>query len=67
MTRTASGPPVGGDLEHAEELTLGRALQGRREASGCARALRPATGSRVRLTAFAAPHRSCPRLAGLSR
>jgi len=30
-TRIASGLPVGGDLEYADELTLGRALQGRRE------------------------------------
>ena len=27
----ASGLPVGGDLEYADELTLGRALEGRRE------------------------------------
>ncbi|MGH9156294.1 MAG: recombination mediator RecR [Acidimicrobiales bacterium] len=30
-TRIASGLPVGGDLEYADELTLGRALQGRRD------------------------------------
>ncbi|MHB8329014.1 MAG: toprim domain-containing protein, partial [Acidimicrobiales bacterium] len=30
-TRIASGLPVGGDLEYADEITLGRALQGRRE------------------------------------
>ena len=30
-TRIASGLPVGGDLEYADELTLGRALDGRRE------------------------------------
>jgi recombination protein RecR len=29
-TRLASGLPVGGDLEYADELTLGRALAGRR-------------------------------------
>lgn len=29
VTRLASGLPVGGDLEYADELTLGRALQGR--------------------------------------
>ena len=29
MTRLASGLPVGGDLEYADELTLGRALEGR--------------------------------------
>ena len=33
-TRIASGLPVGGDLEYADELTLGRALEGRREVSG---------------------------------
>jgi recombination protein RecR len=30
-TRIASGLPVGGDLEYADEITLGRALDGRRE------------------------------------
>ena len=30
VTRPASGLPVGGDLEYADELTLGRALNGRR-------------------------------------
>jgi recombination protein RecR len=30
VTRLASGLPVGGDLEYADEVTLGRALQGRR-------------------------------------
>ena len=29
--RIASGLPVGGDLEYADEVTLGRALEGRRE------------------------------------
>jgi len=33
VTRIASGLPVGGDLEYADELTLGRALVGRREMS----------------------------------
>ena len=31
VTRLASGLPVGGDLEYADEVTLGRALSGRRE------------------------------------
>lgn len=31
VTRLASGLPVGADLEHADELTLGRALLGRTE------------------------------------
>ena len=31
VTRIASGLPVGGDLEYADELKLGRALEGRRE------------------------------------
>ena len=31
VTRIASGLPVGGDLEYADEVTLGRALSGRRE------------------------------------
>ena len=34
ITRIASGLPVGGDLEYADELTLGRALEGRREMPG---------------------------------
>ena len=34
VTRIASGLPFGGDLEYADELTLGRALEGRREVSG---------------------------------
>src|SRR6266550_30505 len=31
VTRLASGLPVGSDLEYADEVTLGRALNGRRE------------------------------------
>jgi len=31
VTRIASGLPVGGDLDYADELTLGRALEGRRD------------------------------------
>jgi len=31
VTRIASGLPVGGDLEYADEVTLGRALEARRE------------------------------------
>jgi recombination protein RecR len=31
VTRIASGLPVGGDLEYADEVTLGRALAGRRD------------------------------------
>ncbi|MDH3470072.1 MAG: recombination mediator RecR [Acidimicrobiia bacterium] len=34
VTRLASGLPVGGDLDYADELTLGRALSGRREIEG---------------------------------
>jgi recombination protein RecR len=34
VTRIASGLPVGGDLEYADELTLGRALEGRRAVEG---------------------------------
>jgi recombination protein RecR len=29
LTRLARGLPVGGDLEYADQVTLGRALQGR--------------------------------------
>ncbi len=31
VTRLASGLPVGGDLDYADEITLGRALSGRKE------------------------------------
>ena len=31
VTRIASGLPVGGDLEYADEITLGRAIEGRRD------------------------------------
>jgi recombination protein RecR len=31
VTRLASGLPVGGDLEYADEITLGRAFAGRRD------------------------------------
>ncbi|MCK6091389.1 recombination mediator RecR [Micrococcus endophyticus] len=34
VTRLASGLPVGGDLEYADEVTLGRAFEGRRVISG---------------------------------
>jgi recombination protein RecR len=34
VTRLASGLPVGADLEHADEVTLGRALAGRRALEG---------------------------------
>jgi recombination protein RecR len=33
VTRLASGLPVGGDLEYADEVTLGRAFSGRRSAN----------------------------------
>jgi recombination protein RecR len=33
VTRLASGLPVGGDLDYADEVTLGRAFSGRREVS----------------------------------
>jgi recombination protein RecR len=31
ISRLASGLPVGGDLEYADEVTLGRAFEGRRQ------------------------------------
>jgi recombination protein RecR len=31
VTRLASGLPVGGDLDYADEVTLGRAFAGRRD------------------------------------
>ena len=34
ITRLASGLPVGGDLEYADEVTLGRAFEGRRTVTG---------------------------------
>jgi recombination protein RecR len=30
-TRIATGIPVGSDLEYADELTMGKAMEGRRE------------------------------------
>ena len=37
VTRLASGLPVGADLEHADEVTLGKALAGRRASTDAAR------------------------------
>jgi recombination protein RecR len=34
VTRLASGMPVGGDLEYADEVTVGRAIEGRRKLEG---------------------------------
>jgi recombination protein RecR len=34
VSRLASGLPVGGDLEYADEVTLGRAFEGRRALEG---------------------------------
>ena len=34
VSRLASGLPVGGDLEYADEITLGRALEGRTPVGG---------------------------------
>ncbi|HET6966596.1 MAG TPA: recombination mediator RecR [Acidimicrobiales bacterium] len=34
VSQLASGLPVGGDLEYADEITLGRALEGRRTVAG---------------------------------
>ena len=34
ITRLASGLPVGGDIEYADEITLGRAFEGRRPLEG---------------------------------
>jgi recombination protein RecR len=31
VTRIAYGLPIGGDIEFADEVTLGKALEGRRE------------------------------------
>jgi len=33
VTRIARGLPVGGDLEYADQVTLSKALEGRREIS----------------------------------
>ena len=35
VSRLASGLPVGGDLEYADEVTLGRAFEGRRRIDAC--------------------------------
>ena len=34
VTRIAHGVPIGGDLEYADEVTLTKALEGRREVPG---------------------------------
>ena len=34
VSKIASGLPVGGDLEYADELTLGRALEARQQLAG---------------------------------
>lgn len=44
VSRLASGLPVGGDLEYADEVTLGRAFAGRLSMRDRARAERPAVG-----------------------
>jgi len=31
LTRIAHGLPIGGDIEYADELTIAKALEGRRE------------------------------------
>jgi recombination protein RecR len=31
VTRIATGVPVGGDLDYADQITISRALEGRRE------------------------------------
>ncbi len=49
LSRLASGLPVGGDLEYADEITLGRALEGRRvisEGAGIAQGMPPKILSR---------------------
>ena len=50
VTRLASGLPVGGDLEYADEVTLGKAFSGRRRAS-CAASSARSGGSTARPTA----------------
>ena len=42
ITRLASGLPVGADLEHADEVTLGRALAGRTSLGGVDKPVNPA-------------------------
>ena len=48
VTRLASGLPVGADLEHADEVTLGKALAGRRSWSSYEREFRTLDDYRVR-------------------
>lgn len=45
VSRLASGLPVGGDLEYADEVTLGRAFTGRRQMGGGANGAQPVTQS----------------------
>ena len=58
ITRLASGLPVGADLEHADEVTLGRALAGRLSRRRLSRAL--STSSRRRRSTRSCST-SCPR------
>jgi recombination protein RecR len=48
VTRLASGLPVGADLEHADEVTLGKALVGRQALEGCRAKPRRLFGRRIR-------------------
>lgn len=45
VTRPASGLPVGGDLEYADQVTLGRAFEGRRSMFGDIPTPEPATAA----------------------
>ena len=53
VTRLASGLPVGGDLEYADEVTLGRALSGRREIVDALGRSEPSTALRPGALRFA--------------
>ena len=58
VTRLASGLPVGGDLEYADEVTLGRALSGRRPSLSPAILARCAFSSPARAARSARTSRS---------
>ena len=68
VTRLASGLPVGGDLEYADEVTLGRAFEGRRNALSCTApagmARRPHRCAGRRRGLWPCPRWTCPHEGG---
>ncbi len=67
ITRLASGLPVGADLEHADEVTLGRAFAGRPNGRRLAQALAQAQRWRGPAAAARAPTSSTCRASPSAR